>query len=541
MDFLKKQALQIKAQLGDLSLSTKFLIGAVLVILVMVAGILIVTAYGTDRVPVSNFAEGRSAEVLNQLRSAGIDAEQEGAVVTVPADQREDALAALAANNLLAANAADAFNQLVSEQSMFTNDKQNTQRMLIAKQTFLSRVIRKMNNVEDAHVVVDYPDRKGFGNTHSDPSASVVVRMQAGRSVSKNLVAAVAGLVSGAVAELKPQDVQVVDGNTNQAHTVGDPLDAAPGEAQDAIRLKEAYHREKLQNHFGRIINGIIITVRVRTDNIKQRASTRVVLDSDQDELSNRSETRKDTDFENGGEPGVRSNVGATIDGGGGIARSMEEEITDSTLAPRPITEREHITSFGLNIRQINVSVSIPRSHFVNVFHRQQPEVEAPTDAELQPVIDSELAKIENLIKPQVVAEVEPQIAVAMHYDPVVELEVAGSGIGAVLSDAGISTGVVTAGVLGIAALGLMFYLTRKATQRETLPSVEELAGLPPTLPADDELLGEVEEVDTGMEGVELDESELRARKMADQISELIKANPEEAGTLLNKWVDLEE
>ncbi|MEM1211534.1 MAG: hypothetical protein AAGI68_04470 [Planctomycetota bacterium] len=540
MDFLKKQALQIKAQLGDLSLSTKFLIGAVLVILVMVAGILIVTAYGSDRVPVSNFAEGQSAEVLSQLRTAGIDAAQEGAVITVPADQREDALATLAANNLLAANAADAFNQLVSEQSMFTNDKQNTQRMLIAKQTFLSRVIRKMNNVDDAHVVVDYPDRKGFGNTHSDPSASVVVRMQAGRPVSKNLVAAVAGLVSGAVAELKPQDVQVVDGNTNQAHSVGDPNDANPTDAQEAIRLKEKYHRDKLVDHL-RFVRGAIVTVRVRTDNIKEKTSANVELAPDQPVLMTRTESRKDTDFENGGEPGVRSNVGATIDGGGGVARSMEEEITEDRLSVNPVIARQNVKSYGLQIQQINVSISIPRSYFVNVMRAQQPEVEAPSDADLQPIIDAELVKIENQIKPQVAAEVEPQIAVAMHYDPVVEVEVAGSGIGAVLSDAGISTGVVTAGVLGIAALGLMFYLTRKATQRETLPSVEELAGLPPALPADDDLLGEVEEVDTGMEGVELDESELRARKMADQISELIKANPEEAGTLLNKWVDLEE
>ena len=43
------------------------------------------------------------------------------------------------------------------------------------------------------------------------------------------------------------------------------------------------------------------------------------------------------------------------------------------------------------------------------------------------------------------------------------------------------------------------------------------------------------------MQGVELDESQIQSRKVAEQISEMIKNNPSEAGALLNKWVDPDE
>ena len=86
-------------------------------------------------------------------------------------------------------------------------------------------------------------------------------------------------------------------------------------------------------------------------------------------------------------------------------------------------------------------------------------------------------------------------------------------------------------------ALAFMFFMVRKATQEEVLPTIEELAGVPPTLPNEDELIGEADELEATMDGVELDEEQIRARKVAEQISDMIKSSPEEAGTLIGKWV----
>jgi flagellar biosynthesis/type III secretory pathway M-ring protein FliF/YscJ len=43
------------------------------------------------------------------------------------------------------------------------------------------------------------------------------------------------------------------------------------------------------------------------------------------------------------------------------------------------------------------------------------------------------------------------------------------------------------------------------------------------------------------MAGVELDEDDMRHRKIAEQIAEMIRGNPGEAATLVRKWVRTEE
>jgi len=96
-----------------------------------------------------------------------------------------------------------------------------------------------------------------------------------------------------------------------------------------------------------------------------------------------------------------------------------------------------------------------------------------------------------------------------------------------------------TAAVSGLAAVALVFafLLYRSATRPESLPSIEELAGVPPSLPTDEELIGEAEESEATMQGLELNEEDLRARRIAEQIGDLVRADPTEASRLLGKWV----
>ncbi len=543
MAFLQKQWLQIKAQLSDLSLSTKFLIGSVAVILVMVAAILIAYVNDDARVPISAFADGRGDEVLTVLTANGVDAKLEAGGVTVPLDQRDQAIAALAAGNLISADTAAAFAELAQNQSFFANDKQADQQLLIAKQQVLSNILRQMSGVKDAQVVIDYPRRRGFGASHMEPSASVNVTLKGGQAISKQQVRAFAGLVSGAVAELKPQRVQVIDGSTGKLHTVADPDDIAAGDLEDAVRRKEAYHQHKIRSLLANV-RGVIVSVQVQTDNIGRKNITSVRYDESQSVLQTDTVEENDTEYANGGEAGVRSNNGLDIAGGGGARRVHSKTSNSEILAAKPVVEKSQQLLVGHSIKQINVSIVVPRSYFVSVFMASNPESDPPADDALQPLVDTELMKIEDLVRTQVDAEREPKITTSMAYDAdfLVPATSGPSGIMAVLTgDNGGPTGWVTASALGLVALGFMFYMVRKSTRVEALPSVEELAGLPPSLPADDDLIGEVEEVDTGMQGVELDENELRSRKMADQISEMIKENPEEAATLLNRWVDPEQ
>jgi flagellar biosynthesis/type III secretory pathway M-ring protein FliF/YscJ len=96
----------------------------------------------------------------------------------------------------------------------------------------------------------------------------------------------------------------------------------------------------------------------------------------------------------------------------------------------------------------------------------------------------------------------------------------------------------VTLGVLAVVSIGLMLFMVRRAAQRPAPPpSAEELAGVPPTLSSEegDEMVGEAGEVEPPLPGMELDEDTLRQRKITEQVSEMIKNDPEEVGLVFSR------
>ena len=96
-------------------------------------------------------------------------------------------------------------------------------------------------------------------------------------------------------------------------------------------------------------------------------------------------------------------------------------------------------------------------------------------------------------------------------------------------------------GSLAFISLAMMFLMVRKASVREELPSPAEIVGLPPALEVDDsDLVGEAEESALALEGVELDDTELRRGQLMDQINETIKTSPEEAASLVRRWAKSE-
>ena len=93
-------------------------------------------------------------------------------------------------------------------------------------------------------------------------------------------------------------------------------------------------------------------------------------------------------------------------------------------------------------------------------------------------------------------------------------------------------------GVLAIVSLFFMFNIARKASERETLPTAEELAGVPPKLEGDDaEIVGEADEAAPALEGVELDDDSLRRARMLEQLNEMASREPSELAGILRRWM----
>lgn len=539
MEFVKRYWLQIRAFLVELPPATMWLILSLVVIMVMVTGFLMMYAGQRDMVPVSAFASGRQGEVVSRLKAAGISVTLSNGQVLVSEDQQMDALVIMQQSELLSSDFSSAFDDLATRQTMWMSNRDKEENMLLAKQTVLGQFIGKMAGVHSAQVIIAMPLERGFGVTHVRPSASVNVLMKPGKRVDKNLVDAIAGWVRGAVAEMRPQDVTIIDANLGRSFTVADEDQILPGEAIAQMAQLEAYHRNKILEVLAYIPN-VIVAVNVRADPVL-RSQTRTVAYQDKTAVE-REFTRETSskDVENAGEAGVRPNTQMTIDGGASTGRTENTNESDITFRPQNITSETHSTSVGRGEKQINVTVNVPRSYFVSIWKMSQTDQNTePDEATLQPLVQAQLTQIEQQIEPLLSAETKGLVHANMILDRGSMGGIAQAGSGGAIGNlmAGGWSGTMGVGVLAVVAMAMMFFLVRKATQQAPLPSVQELAGLPPQLPMDDELVGEAEETEAGMAGMELNEEQIRSRKMAEQIGELVKSNPAEAAALFNRWI----
>lgn len=545
MDYLKRSWAQVNARFDGMTQSQRWLILVTLVFGLFLAGLFVYVFSAKDTVPITGFAMGRSDEALVRLQAAGIDARQQGTQIVVPVDEKADAIAMLVQDDLLSDNSSQAFDELIKNQSPWLNQQQNRVAYLAAKQKFLESVVRKMKGVKNAAVVLSLPEDTGFGSTFVRPSGSVSVTMRgSGNKVEQQLVEAVAGLISGSVAEMTPMDVVVIDANQGVQHTVDSADDMM---AADAIALKrdeEREHREKIASRLRYIGSGLIVEVAVRTSEVAKRSATAWEYMKDQPLASEMVEDSTSKDTRQGGETGARPNTGMDI--AGNRASGSEETVNKqhTEFLAQPLTKQETQVYSGHLLEEVNISIGVPRSYFVGIFRASNPDHEGPVDdTALGPIITRQLSMIESQVKPLMTSKAAGTVTVDMYPDEsvfgAVTAGTSANGLAAVMQ----SDWVGPASMIGLAmlAVGIMLAMVRRATKPEQMPSVEELAGIPPSMNVDDELVGEAEEHEAAMAGVELGDDELRTRKVAEQISDMIKSNPDEASHLLKKWVHYDE
>lgn len=539
MEFLKRYWTQIRAQLEGLTMSQRWAISVTLVLGLLLAGLAVMIAGRPEMVAISSATSGRSDQIVSRLRDRGIDVETRAGQLMVAAGQEERAYATLAEGDLLSADTSQAFQDLIDRQSPWQTDKQNEQAYLLAKQRVLAQIVGKMRGVRSASVLVSMPRNEGFGRTHVEPSASVTVWMDGSGRVTDDMVDSVARLVAGSVAEMNPTAVSVTDGNHGRTRTIADEDELLPGEMIEYVQSQEQRYERKINSMLS-YIPGVMVAVNVRVDNVAKAQEVNYVYSDSQPLESEEIEQNTRRQMQDGGEPGARPNTGMNIAGEGGASTVEDMSRERTEFAPHPLTSEQHINRVGRSIEQVNVSINVPRRFFVQIYKANNPEAEGePTDADLQAIVDQHLERIEASVEPIVQAENQSMVRADMVPDeslmPVLPNGAPVGGSGATLVADWIQP--VSIGFLALLSLVLMLSMVRKATRKEELPSIEELAGVPASLDADDELLGDVDDTDAAMAGVELNEDELKSRRIAEQLNDMIKENPSEAGQLLSRWV----
>lgn len=585
MDQIRRILTNAWKQLGNLGTTQKLLIGSILVLLVMT--LFLVTQYAgvPARVaPVPTLAASDFDRASQKLRSVGIIATQEKGQLLVPAEDEVAARAALLEDGVVpSSDKAILFENILLRQSWTNSRQQNEQLFRVALQNELSRCISLMQNVKRAQVLIDVPDASGFGPRVKTPRAAVTVVTRDGAAMGQGTVNAVAGVVAGSVAGLDMANIRVIDASTGRQLRPTLDDEQLPTTYLEHAAKVEVSTRDKIENLLS-YIPGVVVAVTAQVDVTRSESEVLAYSPEKQGTVSLERERTKTTtqssESSSGGTPGPTANQTADITVGAGSGTSNLSEESKLLNEVKVGQKVEKVFDPKGYPTLVAVSVNVPRGYVASLVKPaggtggNAPGAAAPPAGAPAGPTDAEVdQKFTQSIKPMIVDSLIPQIRALMVQsgqnvttatirtlaEEMLSVSMipgdipltAASGTAGMFGGSGggggvfaMGTGIadkVVLGVLGVAAMGMMVAMVRKAGRKAEMPTAEELVGLPPALESTSDIIGEAEAANEALAGIEVDDSQLQSQQMLEQIGVLIKENPGSAARLLNRWIEVEE
>jgi flagellar biosynthesis/type III secretory pathway M-ring protein FliF/YscJ len=576
MDQLRRVLGLIGSQLGRLTPTQKLLVGSLCVIVLM--SLFLVSQYAGRQRMVELIPTGTpedQAKAADYLESAGIPYEfGAGRKVLVPAERKYPTLARLAKAQALPGAAIIDRNSVIERKSWLDPKSVQDQIYLTAVCNELGQVIRNFPGIERADVFIAAPEVSALGAPAKKPVATVTVFPVAGSRLDQGTVDALADLVAGTTTGLDPRSVNIIDGVNRRSYRAGSANEFTASAYMEQVAVVEERVRDKIVEHLGRFIGGVVVSVNAIVDGSRTETRTEKALPKGQGTTSvpveEETTSTTSTSGSRAAAPGLSSNAPMDIEyAGAGSGGSTSDETSKVRSEVKIGTEVTHKQMPRGRPTKINVSVSVPRDYVAEVLRQRKaaggaagaaaPEV---TESEIEAEWSGRVARdLEKMIGPLVQTTDLSGTAleageVVVSLIPIALASVgpnglrggAGPGAAGVGGGGGLLDGVsslaasgllkqVLLGALAVLSIGMMFVLVRKAGKAAPMPTAEELVGIPPALQPDSDLVGEADEGETAMLGIEIDSEELKRKKMLEEVAELIKANPQVAVGVFNRWL----
>lgn len=575
MNALRQTSDTMRKALGGMNLTQRLLVGAIVVVIILAMVVVSLLTSKPDMVDLVVGTGEDAQKAQAALAQAGIKAVQSPTGLAVPSTKVVEARAALAQAGALPGDKATYFEALIARNDWMNSRQVNERNYIIALQNELGRTLGGFRGVSKGSVQLSVPDRSGLGNTTRRPSASIALTSDTGMALPQHVVDAAAKFVAGSISGLAIDQVQVVDVAAGKPRVITTEESASSSVAMEHAQRVEEQTRRKLEELLA-YIPGVSVAVTASVDVTRSVSETQeylplkagtVQLEKKTDETENVSHEAATADWtKGGGEPGFAANQSADINRGGGEAGSRTQETKATTEFDNRVGSKvEKVVDPRGQSVSVAVSVNVPKgyvSRLVKVASGADP-------ADDKPPAEADVTKrFEDDVKPQVVAALTPHVrAMLARANPQadakavqdfitvsmvpVELPPAATqqaGLGGGLTGAGGALGLsssiidkVVLGALSLAAMGMMIAMLKRAGKKTELPAAEELVGMPPSLDAGVDAVGEAEESDAAMAGIEVGEDEMEAKKILEQVEALVDKDPQSASKLLGRWVRVEE
>ncbi|HKT84576.1 MAG TPA: flagellar basal-body MS-ring/collar protein FliF [Novosphingobium sp.] len=168
--------------------------------------------------------------------------------------------------------------QMLDNMPMGASRTLEGERLRAARETDLQQTIAQIDGVESVRVHLAEGEKSVFVRENAPPTASVMVRLARGRSLSESQVAAIVNLVAGSVPGLSPDAVRVVDQH-------GQLLSDAKSADSDRLELQsrmETKLREQVSQLLGPMLGQGNFTSEIQVElNMDEVTSARESYDKD--------------------------------------------------------------------------------------------------------------------------------------------------------------------------------------------------------------------------------------------------------------------
>lgn len=548
MDFLNKAYTQLVDLFRTMTPGARLTAGLLLIVVVISLGYLFthdVSGPSVDLMhgmPISASQLPAMEAAFGKAKLTGYKIE--GTQIRVQRGQEALYMAALADARALPADFNTVMDEELNNSNIFTDQKTREQQRKNAKEKKMGLVISLIPGIERATVLYDIDTKQGIAR-EKIITASVAVKPQGSELLDPARVSSIRHFVAGSIAGLKPENVTVSDinGRTYSGNSENN------GGADDNIyvSLKRTYEQDlkaKILNSLSFIPN-VTVDSTVTLDTKKNSRIREIKHDPKTVPVREMTQSNSRTQDSSGpaGQPGFGSqqpNTAATLSANRAGGSKEEDEQSRSEILSVPSGSETETESVGLTPKLAKVSVGIPISYFKKVWQERNPAAEGkeskgPEQAALDQIRTEESAKIQKHVA-QLLPQIEgvtdtAELVTVTAFQDIPGKDIPAPSIGqSALAWLGDYWSVL--GMIGVALVSLMML---RSMVRSAPPTPETRSAMP-------KIVNMAVHEDEAPESAAASAPRLRrfsggGPSLRDELSEMVKEDPDTAANILRSWI----
>jgi flagellar M-ring protein FliF len=337
-----------RSTFSTISLGQKVVIGLLLVGLLLGGFFFFRWITAPTQAPLfSNLASTDASAIVDELNAAGVAYEltDGGQTIMVAKDQVYDLRLTMSGKGLPAGQ--DTGYALLDKQGITTSEFQQQVSYQRALEGELSKTLEALAGVRSAVVHVALPKDQVFVTEQGKPTASVLLDLAPGTTLSGEQIQAVTNLVSSSVQDMNPDQVTVADSSGQVLSAAGTGITAAAGDARSQVEQEyEARLAANAQQILDRVVGPNHAAVSVRADvdlSHKQSTSETYTYTNGTPPLSSSTTTEKynGNGVPVGGVLGPENMPNAASVAGGGNSTYDKASTTDNNAVDKTTTTLE--------------------------------------------------------------------------------------------------------------------------------------------------------------------------------------------------------